>query len=66
MQTVEQLEALRFCNVISGRLEIAVNNGSADFSALYDISEIQGLVMMIGWDNVKTCMQVRLLCATAA
>jgi len=37
------LEALRYCNVINGNLTISVSDGSADYTALYDISVITGL-----------------------
>ena len=41
--TSSDLEALRYCNVINGNLSISVSDGSADYTALHDISVITGL-----------------------
>ena len=43
VETAEQLDSLRFCEIIDGGLTISVNNASADFSSLRYISQIQGL-----------------------
>ena len=47
VKTVDELEGLRFCGIISGSLSIAVNDLTADYSALYDIATIQGLIANI-------------------
>ena len=43
VQTVDELERLRYCGVLDGSLTIAVSDLTADYSALYDIATIQGL-----------------------
>ena len=43
VETTEQLDALRFCEIIEGGLTISVNNASADFRSLRYISQIQGV-----------------------
>ena len=40
--TALQLEALRFCTVITSSLVIALSEELADYTALYDIATIQG------------------------
>ena len=42
-----QLEALRFCSAIIGDLVITVNDPLADFTALYDITTIQGYFFVL-------------------
>ena len=46
VETSEQLERLRFCNVITTSLTIAVNDRHADFSAVRDISIIMGVLWL--------------------
>jgi hypothetical protein len=41
--TVGQLEALRFCTIINGSIYLEINHVDADFTALQDLEEIQGL-----------------------
>ena len=41
--TTQELEALRYCETINGRLTITVNDASADFTSLRYISQIQGM-----------------------
>ena len=41
--TADELEAFRYCGSIVGPLTIAVADGTADYSALYDIVSIDGL-----------------------
>ena len=41
--TIEQLEALRFCNIINSSLVLTINDATADFTSLHDIAAIQGL-----------------------
>jgi hypothetical protein len=43
VQTVDDLEALRYCATIKGRLDIQVNDGNADFESLHDIRSISGM-----------------------
>ena len=43
VSSAAQLEALRFCNVINGSLNIAVTDVKADFDALRGITAISGL-----------------------
>jgi hypothetical protein len=43
VQTVDDLEALRYCATVKGRLDIQVNDGNADFGSLYDIKSISGM-----------------------
>lgn len=43
VKTVDDLEALRYCATIKGRLDIQVNDGNADFGSLYDIGSISGM-----------------------
>ena len=40
--SVQALESLRFCSVITSDLIISVNDSAADFTALFDISSING------------------------
>ncbi len=42
VRTQDDLERLRFCNVVQGSLVVHVEDLAADFTALYDISSIQG------------------------
>jgi hypothetical protein len=43
VQTAAQLEALRYCNVLTSGLTIEVFDEEADFDALLDIHTIQGV-----------------------
>lgn len=40
--TIADLEKLRFCQVVTGSLSIQVTDPNADYTALYDISMIEG------------------------
>ena len=40
------LEALRFCTVVSGPLSIEVGDAAADYSALFDIATVQGMIFL--------------------
>lgn len=42
--TIADLEALRYCQAVNGSLSIQINDPAADFSALYDVSVIQGMI----------------------
>jgi hypothetical protein len=42
ISTTAALEALRFCDVITSALNIAINDTSADFTVLHDIETIEG------------------------
>jgi hypothetical protein len=42
VRTVDDLEAVRFCTIVTGTLVLEVNDAGADFTALHDIDEIQG------------------------
>lgn len=42
VDSVDKLEGLRYCQVVTGSLTIAVSDVNADYSALYDIRQIQG------------------------
>ena len=44
IETVADLEALRYCGYVNGSLTIAVKDSNADFSALRDIQVISGLL----------------------
>lgn len=44
VRTLDDLEAIRTCNTINGSLTIAVSDPNADFTALYDIEVIKGLL----------------------
>jgi hypothetical protein len=44
VETVDQLKQLRYCTIIRGSLVIHVNDKDADYSALWDIESIQGLL----------------------
>ena len=41
--TTQALEALRFCEMITGGLTITVSDRAADFTSLWYISEIRGM-----------------------
>jgi hypothetical protein len=43
VRTIDDLEAVRFCTVISGQLTIEINDADADFTALLDLEYLQGL-----------------------
>ena len=43
IRTVDDLEGLRYCGSIESGLNIMVSDLTADYSALYDISSVQGL-----------------------
>jgi len=47
IQTKFDLERLRFCQVVTGSLDIELYDVSADFSALFDIRTIQGLSIVL-------------------
>jgi len=42
------LEGLRFCNTIVGSLDIVVGDLSADFTSLYDVGTITGMMKSFG------------------
>jgi hypothetical protein len=42
IETLEELESLRYCNVIEGSLRIEVHDEDADFSAIEGIERIEG------------------------
>jgi hypothetical protein len=42
VKTVDDLEALRFCTIVSGSLTIEINDDAADFKAVQHIEEIKG------------------------
>ena len=42
VRTIGDLEGLRYCNQVDGSLLIYLNDSSADFKALYDITSISG------------------------
>jgi len=44
VSSLSDLEGLRFCNIINGDLIINVNDVNADYTSLFDISTIQGLM----------------------
>ena len=46
VRTVDELEGLRYCGSLTGSLTIGVSDLTADYSALYDIATIQGLMQM--------------------
>ena len=59
IRTVDDLEGLRYCRAIESGLNIMVSDLTADYSALYDISIVQGLklgidfrVMFMKWHFV--------------
>ena len=43
MATIDDLEAIRYCDTVDGPLNIVVSDPSADFSAFTDIETITGL-----------------------
>jgi hypothetical protein len=48
IDSIAALEQLRFCVVIRSGLTITIRNVSADFSSLFDITEIQGSHLFFG------------------
>ena len=46
VRTVDELEGLRYCGSLTGSLTIGVSDLTADYSALYDVETIQGLMQM--------------------
>ena len=42
--TVSRLDVLRFCQLVIGSLTISVNDPNADFSNLYDMNNIEGMI----------------------
>jgi hypothetical protein len=57
IRTVDDLEGLRYCGVIQSGLNIMVGDLTADYSALYDISSVQGLKYRFDYEvmSVKCC-----------
>jgi hypothetical protein len=53
VRTLDDLEAIRTCDVINGSLTIALNDANADFTALYDIKVIQGLTYVLQTEVVE-------------
>ena len=47
VSTLSDLEGLRFCNTIIGGLDIEVSDLSADFTSLYDVGTITGMLMLM-------------------
>ena len=45
VQSLRDLESLRYCSLILGTLEIIVDDATADFTALWDITEITGVAL---------------------
>ena len=56
--TVADLEALRYCNLITGDLAIFVSDSTADFSSLHDIITIQGLYLLIYRLYLTACLEL--------
>ena len=56
-----QLDSLRFCIIINGSLTLAVGDVSADFSALHDITAIEGLFSFV---QCPTPTRARFTCHT--
>ena len=47
VRSTAALEGLRFCNTIIGGLDIEVSDLSADFTSLYDVVSITGMLMLM-------------------
>ena len=54
VRTVDDLEAVRFCTIVTGTLVLEVNDADADFTALHDIDEIQGRCWCDDADDVAS------------
>lgn len=68
VDSISKLENLRFCQSVIGGLTITLNEASADFSALFDVAHITGMMSSVDSIVQKVILvwQVLWLLPTAA
>lgn len=49
MATQAQIEGMRYCQVVHGGLNITLSDANADFTALFDITTLHGLI----WEDMR-------------
>ena len=52
LQTVDDLEALRYCDTLTGTVVLSVNDPMADYSVFYDNEVIEGGCDHSYWDFI--------------